>query len=241
MPASKLAKAVGVSFLALTLVSVANREASAQVLVSGFTNGLFCAGTGCNNPNTASLQTTSILGTGATQPGHRLYYSNSQFSGLTSGNSVNFSNAASGFSFASGNVTTQNVNNFGAFYMGGGPGVTYASPFTLWITLTSPTNTGLVFTGALTGTAFLAPRVPGSVQLVFDDPTQGITIQSNGNWATVTIDLSNMGFGPEIGGPITGVISAHVTPEPMTLSLLGTGLLGLVGVARRRRRKDPLA
>ena len=153
MPAFKLAKVVGVSFLALTLVSVAHREVSAQVLVSGFTNGLFCAGTGCNNPNTASLQTTSILGTGATQPGHRLYYSNSQFSGLTSGNSVAFNNAASGFSFASGNVTTQNVNNFGAFYMGGGPGVTYASPFTLWITLTNPTNTGLVFTGALTGTA----------------------------------------------------------------------------------------
>ena len=239
MPAPKLAKVVGVSLFALALVPATSREVSAQIFVSGFTNGLFCvAGPTCVNPNTSALQQTFIMGTNAKATGNRLTYSNATFSGtVANGGNLNLNAPAKHFAHITQTVSSQNVNNFGAFYLGGGPGVTYASPFSLWINFVSPVSGSLLFGGNLTGTAYISKGVPGGVSLVFNQPTQqGIQVFSNGNWATVTVNVNDPNIAPEFGTAITGVVSAHVTPEPVTLSLLGTGLLGLAGAARRRRR-----
>lgn len=94
---------------------------------------------------------------------------------------------------------------------------------------------------------------------VFNGTLSGIA-SANGSSITHTPTLPDAGFeraftlgsnnytlgnfryaAPQVLPPFTGAISAKVTgtnviPEPGTFALLGTGLLPLVGMARRRRK-----
>jgi hypothetical protein len=93
----------------------------------------------------------------------------------------------------------------------------------------------LVQTATVTGS--VAATGTGGVFIDFNNTPQMLTFtQGQGGsflFAIDDVNISSGGSGVELTGRITGV---NIIPEAGTLSLLSTGLLGIGGIALRRRK-----
>lgn len=102
--------------------------------------------------------------------------------------------------------------------------------------------TGVLFSGTFSGPVTWALVGPCNSSIAC---TYSLTGMMTGTWAsgqvftgTTTLTFKT-GHGAYTGGSLTSVSGSMlmVTPEPGTLSLLGSGVVGIVGLVRRKMRR----
>jgi hypothetical protein len=127
-------------------------------------------------------------------------------------------------------------NSLGTLSLTGGT-ASYSGRFLLQVLFTLPTvpAPGAVFSASVFGN--VVNNASTGVYVLFDNAPQGVPFQAPGFSGTLDVNVYSIGMNTNETVPIEGFIHTSIAPEPGTTALVATGLMGLIPMARIKRRK----